>query len=254
MAQVGEGLVARGHQVSVISTFPHYAKFRIADEFRGKLFERGTYRGMDVLRLYVYASGDKHKMTRRLLSYLSFNALASIAAVVSRQRYDVILCSNGSFFSGISSTLIGLVKGTPFIYNVQDLYPETPVQAGQLRSRFAIRVLERLERFMYSKATHISVIAPGFRENIIAKDVPSTKVSTIPNFVDTQFIRPLARANAFSHRYGLTDKFVVTHAVTSATCTTLKHSWTRRRFYACTAICNFSSSAMVSSGPASRPK
>ena len=113
MAQLGEGLVARGHQVSVVTTFPHYEKFRISDEFRGKLFERGSYRGMDVLRLYVYASGDKRKMSRRLLSYLSFNALASIAGVVSRQRYDVILCSNGSFFSGISSALIGLVKGTP---------------------------------------------------------------------------------------------------------------------------------------------
>jgi colanic acid biosynthesis glycosyl transferase WcaI len=212
MAQIGEGLVARGHEVSVVTTFPHYEKFRVADEFRGKLFERSSYRGMDVLRLYVYASGDKQKMSRRLVSYLSFNALASIAAVVSRQRYDVILCSNGSFFSGISSTLIGLVKGTPFIYNVQDLYPETPVQAGQLRSRFAIRLLEWLERFMYAKATHISVIAPGFRENIIAKDVPSPKVSTIPNFVDTQFIRPLARTNEFSDRFGLTHKFVVTHA------------------------------------------
>lgn len=212
MSQLGEGLVARGHQVSVITTFPHYEKFRVADEFRGKLFERSSYRGMDVLRLYVYASGDKHKMTRRLLSYLSFNVLASVAAAISRQRFDLILCSNGSFFTGISSTLIGLVKGTPFIYNVQDLYPETPVQAGQLRNRFAIRCLEWLERFMYSRAAHISVIAPGFRDNIVAKDVPSTKVSTIPNFVDTGFIRPLDKANEFSHRHGLTHKFVVTHA------------------------------------------
>jgi colanic acid biosynthesis glycosyl transferase WcaI len=212
MAQLGEGLVARGHQVSVVTTFPHYERFRVADEFRGKLFERGSYRGMNVLRLYVYAAGDKHKMTRRLLSYLSFNALASIAAAVSRERYDVILCSNGSFFSGLSSTLIGLVKGAPFIYNVQDLYPETPVQAGQLRNRFAIRLLESLERFMYSRATHISVIAPGFRDNIVAKDVPSAKVSTIPNFVDTEFIRPLDKTNEFSLRHELTDKFVVTHA------------------------------------------
>ncbi|MDQ6672233.1 MAG: glycosyltransferase family 4 protein [Chloroflexota bacterium] len=212
MAQLGEGLVARGHQVSVITSFPHYAKFRVSDEFRGKLFERDSYRGMDVLRLYVYASGDKRSMKHRLLSYLSFNVLATVAAAASRQRYDVILCSNGSFFSGIAATLIGLVKGTPFIYNVQDLYPETPVQAGQLRNRFAVRVLEWLERFMYSRAAHISVIAPGFRDNIVAKDVPPTKVSTIPNFVDAEFIRPLDKANEFSHRYGLRHKFVVTHA------------------------------------------
>src|SRR3981189_1991739 len=75
MAQLGEGLVARGHHVSVITTFPHYAAFRVADEFRGKLLERESYHGMDVLRLYVFTPGKKQSMTNRLLSYLSFNAL-----------------------------------------------------------------------------------------------------------------------------------------------------------------------------------
>jgi len=212
MAQLGEGLIARGHHVSVITAFPHYARFRIEDDFRGKLLERESYRGMNVLRLYVFTPGSKQSMANRLLSYLSFNALATVAGVVSREQYDVILCSNGSFFSGISASLIGLAKRIPFIYNVQDLYPETPVQAGQLRNRFAIRVLEGLERFIYSRATHVSVISAAFRNNILAKGVTPDKVSTIPNFVDTDFIRPLPKVNEFSRRYGLSDKFVVTHA------------------------------------------
>jgi colanic acid biosynthesis glycosyl transferase WcaI len=212
MAQLGEGLVARGHRVSVLTAFPHYENFRVTDGFRGKLLEHGSYRGMDVLRLYVFASGSKQSMADRLLSYLSFNALAAVAGVVSRERYDVILCSNGSFFSGISASIIGAAKRVPFIYNVQDLYPETPVQVGQLRNVHAIRVLERLESFMYSRAAHVTVISPAFRDNIVAKRVPPEKVSVIPNFVDTQFIRPLPKKNAFSQRYGLTDKFVVTHA------------------------------------------
>jgi len=212
MAQLGEGLVARGHHVSVITAFPHYARFRIVEEFRGKLLERETYHGMDVLRLYVFTPGSKQSMANRLLSYLSFNALATIAGVASREQYDVILCSNGSFFSGISASLIGLAKRIPFIYNVQDLYPETPVHAGQLRNPLAIRVLEGLERLMYSRATHVSVISAAFRDNILAKGVTPDKVSTIPNFVDTDFIRPLPKVNEFSRRYGLSDKFVVTHA------------------------------------------
>jgi colanic acid biosynthesis glycosyl transferase WcaI len=212
MAQLGEGLVARGHQVSVLTAFPHYAQFRVADEFRGKLFERSTYRGMDVLRLYVHASGSKQSMLRRLMSYLSFNALATAAGLFDGRSYDVILCSNGSFFSGLAAGVIGAARGAPYIYNVQDLYPETPVQAGQLQNRVAIRTLEWLERFMYSRAAHISVISPGFRENIVAKGIAADKVSTIPNFVDTEFIQPLPKDNPLSRRLGLADKFVVTHA------------------------------------------
>lgn len=106
MAQVFQGLMAYGHQVSVITTFPHCEKFRVWDEYRGKLFEQGHYKGMDALRLYVYASGTKQNMIRRLLSYLSFNALATIAGPFSHRHFDVILCTNGSFFTGVSATII----------------------------------------------------------------------------------------------------------------------------------------------------
>jgi colanic acid biosynthesis glycosyl transferase WcaI len=122
------------------------------------------------------------------------------------------LCSNGSFFSGLSASVIGAAKGAPFIYNVQDLYPETPVQTGQLRNPMAVRLLGWLERFMYSRATHVSVISNAIGENIVAKGVPAEKLSTIPNFVDTDFIRPLPKENYFSYRFDLADKFVVTHA------------------------------------------
>ncbi|MBV9893416.1 MAG: glycosyltransferase family 4 protein, partial [Chloroflexi bacterium] len=212
MAQLCEDLRDRGHEISVITTFPHYARFTIEEPFRGKLFQRSTYKGMDVLRTWVYAHGSKQRMLTRLLSYLSFNLLATIAGLLSHRRYDVILCSNGSFFSGLAASVIGAVRNIPFIYNVQDLYPETPVQAGQLRNGMAIRTLEALERFMYSRAAHVSVIAPGFRNNILTKGVAPQQVSTIPNFVDTNFVRPLPKDNAFSRKHGLNDKFVVTHA------------------------------------------
>jgi colanic acid biosynthesis glycosyl transferase WcaI len=212
MAQVCEGLAARGHEVSVVTSFPHYEKFRVWDEYRGKLLETDVRNGVQVKRTCVLASGCKQKMLNRLLSYLSFNVLATVVGVTSRREYDVILCSNGSFFSGLAATVIGRCKGAPFIYNVQDLYPETPVQARQITNRVVIDALERIERFMYARAAHVSVIAPGFRDNLLGKSVPADKVTTIPNFVDVDFIRPYPKLNAFSREYGLTDKFVVTHA------------------------------------------
>src|SRR5438093_1156792 len=119
MGQVCEDLVARGHAVSVLTTFPHYAQFRVWDEYRGKLIERDRYRGMHVTRVYVHTAGSKRSMINRFLSYLSFNALAVLAGLLSRKRYDVILATNGSFFSGVSAWLIGAVRGIPFVYNIQ---------------------------------------------------------------------------------------------------------------------------------------
>lgn len=212
MSQIADGLQHRGHEVSVITTFPHYEKFQVWEEYRGKLYERSHFNGFDVLRLFVYASGSKQNMLRRLASYLSFNALATTAGVLSREEFDVILCTNGSFFTGVSSSVIGRRHGIPFVYNVQDLYPETPIKAGQLNNGPAVKVLRKIERFMYAQAAQVTVISPSFRESLLSKGVPDDRITVIPNFVDTEFIRPLAKDNVFSQRHGLADKFVVSHA------------------------------------------
>ena len=213
MSQVAKGLMTRGHDMSVITSFPHYEQFRVWESYRGKWRERTREQGMDVTRVPVFANGKKQNMNYRLLSYLSFNALAALTNFLRREKYDVILCTNGSFFTGVAAYTSGGIKGTPFVYNVQDLYPETPVAQGQLTSRRAIKGLARIERFMYHRAKHITVITPAFEKNLVReKKVPSHKVSVIPNFVDTNFMRPLPKENSFSRQHGLANKFVVTHA------------------------------------------
>lgn len=212
MATLAEGLRARGHEVDVITSFPHYARFQIEPAYRGRLVAHERGAGGDTTRLWVFTSGSKGRMLHRLASYLSFNALATIAGILRRRRYDVILAPNGSFFTGIAAAIVGALKGCPFVYNVQDLYPEVPVQAGQLTNRHAIAGLARLERLMYRLAARVSVIAPSFRANLLAKGVPAAKLALIPNFVATDFIRPLPRHNALSSTHGLDEHFVVCYA------------------------------------------
>ena len=72
-----------------------------------------------------------------------------------------------------------------------------PIRAGQLRNGYVIAVMRALENFMYRKARHITVISPSMLENLIGKGVEKEKISIIPNFVDTDFIRPLPRDNEF---------------------------------------------------------
>lgn len=212
MARLGEELVARGHEVRVVTTFPHYERFHVPDEYRGRVLERSRYRGMEVLRLPVLTPGSKQRMTNRLVSYLSFNAGATLAGWLSRRPVDVILCTNGSFFTGVTAYLSGAPRHVPFVLNVQDLYPEAFVHAGRLRNRTAIAALERIEGFMYRRAAHVTVITPTFEEHLLAQGVPADKLSVIPNFVDTEFITPLPKDNPEARRLDLAGQFVVCHA------------------------------------------
>jgi colanic acid biosynthesis glycosyl transferase WcaI len=212
MSQLAEGLRERGFSIDILTTLPHYEGFRIGPEHRGRLVQTESVKGDLITRVWVFASGRKHNMLHRLANYLSFALAATIAGIFMRRRYDLVLANSGSFFTGIAGTVLRSLRGAPFIYNVQDIYPDVPVKAGQLRNRHAIDALGAIEKFMYRRAAHVTVISEEQRSILIGKGVPAEKLEIIPNFVDTAFIRPLPKQNAFAARHGLSDKFVVAYA------------------------------------------
>src|SRR5688572_26215877 len=113
MHELARGLTRRGHQVHVITSFPHYAEFRITPEFRGRLIERSVEDGVDTTRLWVFASGQKGRMWHRLLNYLSYCGGAFLAAQANAAEYDVVLAPSGAFFTGATARGLQLLRGCP---------------------------------------------------------------------------------------------------------------------------------------------
>lgn len=209
MHTLARGLRERGHEVTVVTSVPHYEGFRTWERYRRTLWRREVQDGLEVHRVFVYAPGHK-SMANRLANYLTFNAGAAIVGRCLSRGVDAILCPNGSFFTGLAALAAGAPR-IPYVYNIQDLYPEVPILAGELGSPRQIRVLRALEAFMYNRATKITVITASFADYLLARGVPAGKVEVIPNFVDTETIRPLPRHNAVSARLGLDEHFVVAH-------------------------------------------
>ncbi|HUP87896.1 MAG TPA: glycosyltransferase family 4 protein [Longimicrobiales bacterium] len=211
MGQLAEGLRAEGFSVDVLTTFPHYEGFRVADAHRGKLIEHERIGDDTITRVWSFTSGRKHKMLHRLMNYISFNGIAGFVGL-RRRRYDVILANSGSFFTGVTSWLIDAARHTPFVYNVQDIYPDVPVRAGQLKNRVAIAGLERIESFMYRHAASVTVISREQYDTLRRKGVPVEKLEVIPNFVDTELVRPAPKDNEFSRAHQLDRKTIIGHA------------------------------------------
>lgn len=211
MTQLAEDLTRLGHEVTVLTTFPHYDVQRTWDDYRGRLVVRERHEGMDVYRLYTYVPNDKTRFLGRLLSYLVFNALSAVMGT-GLPRHDVILVPSPPLTNGLSADVIGRLRRTPFVYNVQDIWPDVVIRAGVMTGRRAVAASRRLERYVYRRAAAVSVISEGFRRNLTAKGVPGHKLHVIPNFFDTDFIRPLPRDNSFRMDHGLDGKFVVLFA------------------------------------------
>lgn len=211
MTLLGEELTRLGHQVTVITGMPHYDRNRIEPPYRGKLWVREQIGSMWVHRVYLYVPQKKSSFWGRILNYLSFNIASGLVGLFVGPQ-DMLLVPSPPLTNGATAWALSRLKRIPFVYNVQDIYPDVAVRLGVLRNQRVIRFFEKMERFVYQKASAISVISPCFKANLLRKGVPEEKIEVIPNFIDENFVRPLPRQNAFSKEQGWDDKFVALFA------------------------------------------
>ncbi|MBE9135934.1 glycosyltransferase family 4 protein [Nodosilinea sp. LEGE 07088] len=208
MTELAEGLVAKGHQVRVVTAMPNYPERHIYPQYRGRLFSTEDRNGVTIQRCFVLTC-PKQRLAGRLLLELSFIML-SLWSALRGWRPDVILNSSPSLPACLPVALLKTIYQCPSVLNLQDILPEAAVQTGLLSNPWAIRLAELVETFAYRNATRISVIAQGFRDNLLAKGVPDTKMVSIANWVDVDFIAPRPQASSvFRHHHQLQDKFVV---------------------------------------------
>ncbi|MCC5626735.1 glycosyltransferase family 4 protein [Nostoc sphaeroides] len=211
MTELAEGLVKRGHQVRVITGMPNYPQREIYDEYRGKWYVTEQKNGVTIERSYLRIK-SKPNLIDRLLLELSF-VFTSLPQAFKGGRPDVIILTVPPLFGTLPVTIFGWLYNCPVVLNVQDILPEAAVRIGLLKNKWMIRTLAALEKFAYRSAHTISVIADGFRENLVNKGVPVNKIVCIPNWVNVNFICPLPKQNnSWISSHQLDGKFVVLYS------------------------------------------
>ena len=216
VGELSADLKKAGHDVTVVTTVPHYNRDRDAESRQpltrvwGPLLYRSEFEGTRVLHVAMPAKTGS--VVLRLLAWMQFHILSFVVALACVRRIDVIVAPSPPLTVGVCAWLLGVFYRAPFVYNVQELYPDIAIALGALKNRWAIRFFYGLERFVYARARFITVIAARMRRRILDKAVPPDKVRLIPNFVDVSAMVPLPKANEFSRAHGLDAKTVVTYA------------------------------------------
>ncbi len=211
ITELAEGLVKQGHEVRAITGMPNYPQRQIYPEYRGKWYLKEEKDGVTIQRCYLRIK-SKPNLLDRLFLELSF-VLTSFPQALKGPRPDVILLTVPPLLVCLPAMLLGWFYNCPVVLNVQDILPEAAVRVGLIKNKLLIRVFETIEKFAYRTASHISVIADGFVDNLTGKGVPAEKISCIPNWVNINFIRPMPKENnAWRQAHQLEDKFVVLYS------------------------------------------
>ena len=206
----------QGHKVTVLAGMVHYATGKKADKYKGKFTysEKEFYKGVDVIRCHVSESYNKNFLGR-LWGYFSFVFSSIYAGLFKTKKYDVILVTSPPLFVGITAYILSVLKKTPFVFEIRDLWPESAIDTGVLQNKFLIKFAYWFEKFIYKKALLINVLTPAFKKKLIEKkNIPKDKIIMIPNAADFSLAEKIQKnfnAEKFKKKLGLNHKFVITY-------------------------------------------
>jgi glycosyltransferase involved in cell wall biosynthesis len=141
-------------------------------------------------------------------------ALTAILASLRAGRPDVVVATSPQFFCGLAGAVIAALRRRPFVLEVRDLWPDSIVQLGQLRSRALVRALEALETGLYRRAAGIVVNTRAFIEHIAARGIPRERIELVYNGIDLEMFRPRPRDAALLRAHGLEGKFLAAYVGT----------------------------------------
>jgi colanic acid biosynthesis glycosyl transferase WcaI len=211
MTELAEGLAKKGHDVRVLTAMPWYPDSQIHPHYQRKLYCTEERQGVKIYRSFVWVRPERSLINRALFE-LSF-AVLSFWQGIKFWKPDILFLTVPGLPVCLPASLLSKIYGCPVILNLQDILPDAAVHVGLLTNQKVIRVFQWLEKFAYKNAKKISVIADGFTRNLERKEVDSSKIVEISNWVDIDFIKPLPKETSyFVQENNLQDKFVVLYA------------------------------------------
>ena len=175
--------------------------------------KESMYRGyMTLYRFSLFAEGKNPLM--RAFRYLCCWCVQFWKGLHAKD-IDLIYLASTPPIQGALGAILKRIKKIPFVYNLQDIFPDSLVGTGLVRNSGLIWKIGRvIENFTYKHADKIIVISEDFKRNIMAKGVPEEKIVVVYNWVDQNVVKNIDRKdNKLFDRYHLNkNRFYITYS------------------------------------------
>ncbi len=213
MTDLARQLNSLGHSVTVLTTTPHYnldqralSRQQMHRRWMGLLYQ-STCDGIPVWHVKIPMKGQR--VFTRVIDYIYYHAVALLVGSTIVGSYDIVIAPSPPLTIGIVGWLLGVRRNVPFVYNIQEIYPDFAINQGLIRNPLLIKLLRLMEQFVYARSRKLVTISKWFSEIIQRRGVQEQKLCVIPNFVDTELYHPLPRRNSFAENHSLLDSFVI---------------------------------------------
>ena len=188
-------LAEQGERVTMVTGFPYYPRWRKNPEDAGKLLARENYHGVEVLRGYLFVPRHVSAATR-LWHEVTFCLFAAVN-FLRAGRPDVIVLFTPPIFLGLLGVLFRGLWRRPLVINVQDLPLDAALALGLLTPSLPVRLLQRLEAWIYRHADLVVTLSSGMQQRVLAKGVRPARLMLVPNWINLAAAKKTASGRGF---------------------------------------------------------
>ncbi|MEI6839349.1 MAG: glycosyltransferase family 4 protein [Alcaligenaceae bacterium] len=209
MLELAQELTTRGHEVTVITTWPEY---NLDQREQQKHFnELETEGSIKVIRVKTLPHHNVNYVVRALSQLLM-----PVQFLLKLHRYKVQADAVVVYSPPLPLAFVGSWlrrKGVRNLLNVQDLFPQNAIDLGILRSKMQIRFFRALERFAYRTADIVTVHSEGNQKMLLAQNPTiSSKLRILHNWVDIDHHAASETSVDYRKQWGITQKYVAVFA------------------------------------------
>jgi glycosyltransferase involved in cell wall biosynthesis len=198
--------VQAGHKVTVVTCAPNFPEGVLFPGYRNAWRTIDEVDGIRVVRVKSYITANEGFL-KRSLDYMSFMLVAFFMGFWEKKP-DLIVATSPQFFAAIGGWCLALFRRRPFVFEVRDLWPASILAVGAMRKGPLIRALEALELFLYRQAAAIVCVTESFRNDLVARGIPSEKIHVVINGVDLDRYEPRSRDESLAGELGVHHRFV----------------------------------------------
>lgn len=196
-----------GHEVTILTCAPNFPHGKLFDGYKNhwrKVEEMGDLR---IVRVKTYVAANEGTF-RRTTDFVSFMISAFFAGLFEK-RPDVVVSTSPQFFAAVGGWALGVVRRSPFVFELGDLWPASIVAVGAMREGPLIRILEKIELFLYRKSAAVVTLTHAFKENLISRGIDEKKITVVLNGADSWRYGPREADHEMSETYKIGSRFIV---------------------------------------------
>lgn len=176
-----------GHDVTVVTCAPNFPRGKVFQGYRNRLFQQECIDGIRIIRVWSYMAENKG-FIKRIIDNASFMASAVLQST-RFPEFDVILATSPPLFVPLAGYLISKISARPWVFELRDLWPASIKAVSPINERL-LRLIEKLEIFLYRKADRIIALTDSFKDDLVSRGITASKVEVVENGVDETFFDP----------------------------------------------------------------